>query len=217
MSDPELYGLVLAGGKSARMRRDKAALVYHESRGSGVTQLQAAVSLITPYVSRAFVSVRADQLQDPLRARFSRIVDRHEDAGPMAGIVAAQMEHPGVAWLVVACDLPFLDRATLESLIRARQPECAATAYRSNWDGLPEPLCTIFEPKSAAPMLAQLTAGDKPCPRKFLGGADTVLLDLPHREALENVNTPAQYAAAASRLQSSVDPANPLDRERIAS
>jgi len=202
MSDPELYGLVLAGGKSTRMHRDKAALAYH----AGMTQLEAAVSLITPYVSRAFVSVRAAQLQDPLRARFSRIVDRHEDAGPMAGIVAAQMAYPGVAWLVVACDLPFLDRVTLAHLIRARQPARVATAYRSSWDGLPEPLCTIYESRSAEAMLAQLTAGQgKPCPRKFLSVADTGLLDLPHREALENVNTPAEYAAAASRVQSTAN------------
>jgi molybdopterin-guanine dinucleotide biosynthesis protein A len=181
--------------------------------------------------------VRADQLQDPLRARFARIVDRHADVGPLAGIVAAQLEYPGVAWLVVACDLPFLDQITLEHLIRARQPERAATAYRSNWDGLPEPLCTIYEPKSAEAILAlaQLSAGghsaghghdqhkrhgqhkgkSKPCPRHFLGSADTLLLDLPHREALENVNTPAEYAAAASRFQARVE--TTADPARMAS
>ena len=50
------------------------------------------------------------------------------------------------AWLVLACDLPFLDRATLQHLIAQRASARLATAYRSSSDGQPEPLCAIFEP-----------------------------------------------------------------------
>ena len=48
-----LNGLVLAGGRSTRMQRDKAALEYRP----GVTQLDAAMSLLDGRVARAFVSV----------------------------------------------------------------------------------------------------------------------------------------------------------------
>src|SRR6185437_12236795 len=99
-----LYGLVLAGGRSTRMQRDKAALEY-----GGRSQLERAVELITPLVERVFVSVRGDQTGDPLRARFAQIVDSGEAAGPIAGIIAAQSRHPEAAWLVLACDLPLLD------------------------------------------------------------------------------------------------------------
>ena len=61
-----LYGLVLAGGRSSRMQRDKAALTYH-----GRTQLEWAMELVTPFVERAFVSVRPDQQSDPVRAKFA--------------------------------------------------------------------------------------------------------------------------------------------------
>jgi len=74
-----VYGLVLAGGRSSRMHRDKAALQYH-----GRTQLDWAMSLIVPYVERAFVSVRPDQAEDPVRARFPTIADTHENLGPIA-------------------------------------------------------------------------------------------------------------------------------------
>ena len=70
----------------------------------------------------AFVSVRPDQVQDPVRAQYPQIVDTHENLGPIAGIIAAQAAHPDAAWLVLACDLPFLDAATLEHLLWARQP-----------------------------------------------------------------------------------------------
>ncbi|MGH8326674.1 MAG: NTP transferase domain-containing protein, partial [Steroidobacteraceae bacterium] len=149
-----LYGLVLTGGRSTRMQRDKAALEY-----AGQTQLERTVELITPLVEQVFVSVRAEQTGDPLRARFAQIVDHGEVAGPIAGIIAAQACHPDAAWLVLACDLPLLDRRTLEHLLRSRRPERQATAYRSSHDGLPEPLCAIYEPSSHEAIRAHVASG----------------------------------------------------------
>jgi molybdopterin-guanine dinucleotide biosynthesis protein A len=85
MSPPVLFGLVLAGGASTRMQRDKAALLYH-----GKPQLQWTYDLLTEVCERVFVSVRANQAQDPLRAGLPQIIDRLEGKGPIAGIVAAQ-------------------------------------------------------------------------------------------------------------------------------
>jgi molybdenum cofactor guanylyltransferase len=189
-----LYGLVLAGGRSTRMQRDKATLEY-----AGRSQLERAVELITPLVERVFVSVRPDQTGDPLRARFAQIVDSGEVEGPIAGIIAAQSRHPDAAWLVLACDLPLLDHETLEHLLRSRRPERQATAYRSSHDGLPEPLCAIYEPSSREPIRAHVANG-RDCPRKFLINADTVLLAQPEPGALDNVNTPKEYGSANSRV-----------------
>jgi len=178
------------------MQRDKAGLSYH-----GQTQLERAMSLLQPHVSRAFVSVRPDQTGDPLRARYEQIVDIQSDLGPIAGIMAAQARFPQAAWLVLACDLPFLDDATLAHLLFARQPQRLATAYRSSHDGLPEPLCAIYEPASRAALLAHVANG-KSCPRKFLINADAQLIDEPNPRALDNVNTPDEYGSAVASLRS---------------
>ncbi|HVS76620.1 MAG TPA: NTP transferase domain-containing protein [Steroidobacteraceae bacterium] len=198
-----LYGLVLAGGRSARMQRDKAALQY-----AGRTQLERAVELITPLVERVFVSVRHDQTGDPLRARFAQIVDSGEVEGPIAGILAAQSRHPDAAWLVLACDLPLLDHETLQHLVRSRQLERQATAYRSSHDGLPEPLCAIYEPSSREAIRAHVASG-RDCPRKFLLNADTALLEQPEPGALDNVNTPQEYGSALHRARPTGAPAAP--------
>jgi molybdopterin-guanine dinucleotide biosynthesis protein A len=192
---PPLYGLVLAGGRSSRMQRDKATLEYR----AGETQIDAAMNLLEGRVARAFVSVRADQAGDPARARYPRIVDRGGVEGPIAGIVAALAEHPGAAWLVLACDLPFLDAATLDVLLASRDPDADATAFRSSHDGLPEPLCAIYEPRAADKLAAHLAAG-RNCPRKFLIHANTHLLIQPNPRALDNVNTVDEYASAMSTL-----------------
>ena len=189
-----VYGLVLAGGRSTRMQRDKATLSYH-----GRTQLEWAMSLIEPHVERAFVSVRPEHNGDPIRARFAQIVDTREDLGPIAGIMAAQARYPDAAWLVLACDLPFLDSATLEHLLRARRPGSPATAFRSSHDGLPEPLCAIYEPSSREAIGAHV-AGGKQCPRKFLINANAHLIDEPNPRALDNINTPEEYGSAMASL-----------------
>jgi len=192
---PPLYGLLLAGGRSTRMQRDKAALQYH----AGESQLDAAMKLLAPRVAHAFVSVRADQRADATRAAYAQIVDGDDVEGPIAGITAAFAAHPDAAWLVLACDLPFLDATTLDTLIVSRDTARDATAYRSSHDGLPEPLCAIYEPRARAGLTAHI-AGGRTCPRKFLINAGTRLLDQPNPRALDNVNTVAEYGAAMSAL-----------------
>jgi molybdopterin-guanine dinucleotide biosynthesis protein A len=195
MSNPSLFGLVLAGGASTRMQRDKAALQYH-----GKPQLRWTYDLLAEVCERVYVSVRANQTQDPVRAAVPQIVDRLEEKGPIAGIIAAQEAHPEAAWLVVACDLPFLSRTTLDHLIAHRDPARCATAYRSTHDSLPEPLCAIYEPSSAQPIRAYVAAG-KDCPRKFLLNAAACLLNQPDPRALDNVNTIEEHRAAARALE----------------
>jgi molybdopterin-guanine dinucleotide biosynthesis protein A len=191
---PRVLGLVLAGGRSSRMKRDKATLPY-----AGRTQLERAAELVAAHVGEVFVSVREDQADDPVRSRFPRIVDRRTGIGPIAGIMAAQAERPDAAWLVLACDLPFLDDATLTHLLAHRDPSRVATAYRSAHDGLPEPLCAVYEPASRAAIDAFVAAG-RDCPRKFLINSDTRLLEQPNPRALENVNTPEEYGMATTNL-----------------
>lgn len=182
-----LHGLVLAGGRSTRMGRDKATLAYH-----GRSQLETSWALLAPRVTSCFVSVRPDQVGDPLRARHPQIVDGPEGAGPAAGIVAAQRAHPQAAWLVLACDLPFLDAGTLDALLAARDPDKLATAFRSAHDGLPEPLCAVYEP-AAGPHFARHIAEGRSCPRKFLLMHDVRIIDLPRADALDNVNSADEY------------------------
>lgn len=185
----DVYGLVLAGGASRRMQHDKALIDYH-----GEPQLLWTYRLLASLLPRVFVSVRADQRDEPLRQNLPQIVDTHAHAGPAAGILAAQTLYPQVAWLVVACDLPRLDAATLQHLLAARDPARAATAFLSAHDGLPEPLCALWEPSSHALLATRVEAG-RLCPRKVLIEGDTQLLQPFAPHALDNINTPEELAS----------------------
>ena len=156
-----VHGLILAGGSSSRMHQDKAALRYQ-----GRSQLDRALELAGRHVSSVFVSVRANQTADPMRARRPMIVDSVAGTGPIVGIRSALAAHPEAAWLVLACDLPFLSDAALSHLLRERDAASLATAYRSAHDGLPEPLCAIWEPAAAA-ALADVSSRRRGLPAKI--------------------------------------------------
>jgi molybdopterin-guanine dinucleotide biosynthesis protein A len=194
MKSAPVLGLVLAGGASTRMRRDKAALDYH-----GKPQLRWTWELLEEITGRAFVSVRSEQTSEALRVGLPQIVDQLEDAGPIAGIVSALRAHPGHAFLVVACDLPFISRSTLEHLLEHRDATRVATAYRSAHDGLPEPLCALYEPTALASM-EEFLADGRDCPRKFLMRSNALILEQPDPRSLDNVNTPDEFADARRRL-----------------
>ncbi|MBW8887076.1 MAG: NTP transferase domain-containing protein [Fibrobacteres bacterium] len=189
-----LYGLVLGGGRSERMGTDKAALAYH-----GKPQIRHSLELLEPLCARAFVSCRAEQAADPVFAGLPQIHDAFLGMGPMGGILSALRAHPGAAFLVIACDLPFLDAATLESLARGREPLRAATAFAGPQDGLPEPLCAIYEPRAYARAL-QLLGQGVDCPRKFILNSSAAILTAPDMRALRNVNDPGDYREALASI-----------------
>ncbi len=176
------------------MRTDKSTLLY-----LCLTQLDWVYGLVSKVCAATFVSVRPDQRDEPTRASYPQIVDREIGVGPLAGINAALLAHPKAAWLVVACDLPFLTEDVLRTLLEQRDPSQIATAYRSAHDALPEPLCAIWEPASIELVAAQLSSG-KQCPRKLLINARCKLVALPDARALDNVNTPEEAKAATQTL-----------------
>ena len=182
---PELYGLVLAGGKSERMGQDKGGINWH-----GKDQRYYMADLLKNYTDKVFISCRADQQQE-IDAAYQPLPDTFTGMGPYGAILSAFREQPEKAWLIVACDLPLLDKETLDFLIAQRDASGIATAFKNSYDGFPEPLITIWEPKSYPVVLSFLAQGYS-CPRKVLINSNTKLLQAPNPEALTNVNTPEE-------------------------
>ncbi|MDZ7643191.1 MAG: NTP transferase domain-containing protein [Woeseiaceae bacterium] len=185
---------MLAGGESRRMGSDKALL----SRG-GETQLGHAYRLLAGCTEQAWISTRESQAAGAERARYPQIVDRYAGLGPLAGILSAMDQAPDAAWLVLACDLPNVDEATLRALLAGRAPAQPFTAFRSSHDDLPEPLCAIYEPGSRA-LLDGFIADGVNCPRKIMIRSATALLRQPDPAALDNVNTPQDLEENAARV-----------------
>ena len=178
----ERAGWILAGGQSRRMGSDKALI---EIDGELLLARTANILLATC----GSVAV----IGDPARyGAFGLpvIADRFPGLGPLAGIEAA-LGATHVDWnLIVACDMPALDRETIETLFEAVDGDCALPAYP---DGKVEPLCAVYHRRAHSAILAALESGA----RRITEALERVAVRYVriHRpEPFANLNTPQDLA-----------------------
>jgi molybdenum cofactor guanylyltransferase len=178
---PTIKGLILAGGKSQRMGRDKGLIEYH-----GQSQVDYLLAEFSKAGIEAFVSCRPDQYED-----YERITDKFEGLGPYGAILSAFQSDPNSGWLVAACDLPLVNAGTFEILKTQRDSTKLATCFYNPETDFPDPLITLWEPKSYMRLLEFLALGYS-CPRKVLINSDVKMVKLENPEILKNVNTPEE-------------------------
>jgi molybdopterin-guanine dinucleotide biosynthesis protein A len=174
-----LNGLILAGGKSSRMGRDKSLIVFHN-----LPQRLHLFNLLKPFCDNVYLSCKNTT---NIPHDLNPLPDQFEIDSPLNGILSAFVHEPNAAWLAVAVDMPFVDTATIEALIQNRNPGNVATCFYDS-DGIkPEPLLTIWEPR-AFPLLREFQKRGAISPRQFLMENDIHLLTVPDKRALVNVN-----------------------------
>ena len=178
MSKHDLFGLVLIGGKSSRMGADKSLISYHD-----VTQRDHAFHLLEKHCEKVFLSCNPAQKTD---INLPYIEDQLCE-GPLTGIIAAHEAFPDVSWLVIACDMPYLDDQLLNQLISMRVTHKAATCFKKS---LIEPLCAIWENSCFSDLTAYYKSGQK-SPKTFLDTRDVKVIELSDDEGekLRNINS----------------------------
>jgi molybdopterin-guanine dinucleotide biosynthesis protein A len=183
--------VILAGGKSSRMGRDKAWLDV-----GGRSLLARQVELAGTLGAReVFVSGRADV--DYTALGYQVLLDRFPGAGPLAGIEAALAAATSPLVLVLAVDMPHMSVDVLRQLVG----QCAETTGAiPRVAGEIEPLAAVY-PKSALPLVTELlsksvaadvrrlTLDDQP------DGASSRRL-LPEQEVRRAVKSPSARAFA---------------------
>jgi len=128
------------------------------------------------------------------------VEDKFIELGPFGAILSAFQKDPNAAWLVVACDLPFLNQKALTFLKENRAISKVATAFHNPETNFPDPLITIWEPKSYQILLNFLAQGYS-CPRKVLINSDIETLTY-DSSILTNVNDPVAFEKIMKRISS---------------
>jgi molybdopterin-guanine dinucleotide biosynthesis protein A len=174
--------LVLAGGRSERMGIDKGMILWH-----GVPQRYWLADLLHSLGCNTFISCRRDQAAT-IDKRYQVLRDAHEDRGPFGALLTAFEFDRHSSWLMVACDLPFIDAPVIELLISARGSSKMATAFINSSDGSPEPMISIWEPAC----YDVLASSNHSSLRRILQTGNVKLIALDNQQALMNVNTPGE-------------------------
>lgn len=145
----EPVGIVLAGGASSRMGRDKARLPLPDRR--------AGMSLPALAAERLAAVCAEVAVADGGRGLLAGLPTLADGAGqgPAAGILGAAAAYPGRRLLVLACDLPRVPAALLAELARP----AAADWSVPRWQGRLEPLCASYGPAALAALGRRVERG----------------------------------------------------------
>lgn len=182
-----IKGLILVGGKSTRMGKDKSQLCYF-----GKPQKEAAKELLENQGLKTFYSV------GKITKIENEIPDTFLNLGPFGGICSAFQKDPNVAWLVLATDVPFINAKIIQLLLKHRNPSKVATAIKGKGKEFVEPLITIYEPK-AYPILLQFLAQGYSCPRKMLINSEVEIVEVDDH-FIKNINTPGEFEEVKKEL-----------------
>ena len=146
----DLSAVILAGGQSRRMGRDKAWLEL-----DGRPLIARAEELVRILgVREIFISGRVETDYSLLGCPV--LLDERPGLGPLAGIERALQSAGEPLLLVLAVDLPRMTPAFLNTLIRHCQAETGAVPERA---GMLEPLAAVYPKRNHALAVEALNAG----------------------------------------------------------
>lgn len=148
---PKRTGIVLAGGSSRRMGKDKSQILFQGER-----LYQRSLRKLLPFCDDVVLSGHPSHF--PL-AKNPIIEDIIPAAGPIGGIYSIMKLYPANSYLVLAVDIPLVEDALLTLLCRADDGEHIIVP--KDLKGMYEPLVAIYPGKILQKMEEQINAGQR--------------------------------------------------------
>ena len=211
MSNEPTSAIILAGGASRRLGSDKRRLRLWGAHGP--TLLERTLALANELCDEALVALNDPELWPELPARLVR--DACVGAGPLGGIYAGLLACAHRYALVLACDMPFLQRDLLAAMLALPRDydvlALRAGAPRATRNDLGiEPLHAVYSRACLPTMREALETGERQVAALFprlrvrvLERADYAAYD-PDGLALFSLNTPEQLDQARQRIATRV-------------
>ncbi len=185
----KIVAIILAGGNSSRMGKNKALIPYNGKR------------LIDHIANQIYLSGIKEIIVSGTIEGYECIPDIIKNGGPMVGIatVISKAYSDYDSFMVLPVDLPLLNSDVINQLIENNNNKCDAICFKSN------PLPFIINKSST--LLNDLNSSnfidnfDKQSVKKFLSKFNTQFLELSKKNthALTNTNTPNEWALAISQ------------------
>jgi molybdenum cofactor guanylyltransferase len=187
-----LAGVVLAGGASRRMGRDKASLpIPATSDGSNpTTMVECVVDILSQRCDPVFVMAAQGQPLPALHAQILRDELRGLGPLPATGRALRAAAAAGVRFaFVCAVDMPFLTAELIDDLIRSAVETGAEVVLP--WDGQDHYLAAVYRTDLADRVDALVAAGERKM-RALVDSSDAQRIVTSDSRSLTNVNTEAE-------------------------
>jgi molybdopterin-guanine dinucleotide biosynthesis protein A len=149
---PPTTGIILAGGSSSRMGRDKALLLLPGNQA--VTFIEHLASLLIASCTETLIVARDQAQASGYGFAGVRIIsDKTPDHGPLMGLFSGLSAIHTQHALVVAVDMPFVQPAVLSFLLS--QPLASHTLLVPLVHNVPQVLLAMY-PRSVLPLIEEL-------------------------------------------------------------
>ena len=176
----DITGIILAGGKSTRMGRDKGLLRLKDK-----LFIEHIIEALLPFVSSIII---VSDNKDYDRFNAKRVSDLIKEAGPMAGIYTGLYYSKTENNIILSCDVPFMDKAILKQLISENDASLDVVQVQSQDKTMP--LIALYKRRCKHLCLILLESGERRL-RVFVDQlkVKTILLDKGLEKHTLNVNT----------------------------
>ncbi|MDO9512454.1 MAG: molybdenum cofactor guanylyltransferase [Bacteroidales bacterium] len=185
MDFQNVTGLILAGGQSRRMGRDKAL-----SPIRGLRLIDYAIQSLSFLSPRILISYNGILPADITITTVCDIIPGH---GPASGLHASLTACPTSRCLVISTDMPLIGREFLMDLLQ--YPSSKPIVAAMSPDGFVEPLCAVYEASLSVLLKQQMENGRNKL-MDFLSMAGYEAVDSSKiskhwsQEMFSNINTP---------------------------
>ncbi len=177
--------IILAGGQSSRMGRDKRFLDIE-----GVPLVEHVYSQLQSDFAEVLLSV-ADEPVSGLPG-IRQIHDEYRDAGPMGGVASVLAESNHRVNFVTACDIPWIPMNLVREMLRRSKSYQIVVPVDES--GRFETLFAVYS-REVLPLMRELLENGERRIRMLYDKVDTCYLDIPEWINLRNLNTREDYLA----------------------
>ena len=167
MSNPNITGIILAGGKSSRMGTDKGLIPF-----KGKALIHYAEEILKTFCGQIIISSNSsnyDFLGYPV------VKDIYPNSGPMGGIYSALCHSKTDLNIVISCDMPFINEGLIKDLISSADKYDVVVPWYK--DDHFEPMAAAYQKKNSEIFLSFIKDNNYRIP-DFYNVVNTLKLDM---------------------------------------
>lgn len=194
-----IAGGILSGGLSSRMGTAKDRLQLPDGR----SMIQSVLDALLLVCNEVIVAGSELPLLLKENERVHFVKDNYPGGGPLAGIEAILSTGYSDAYLIAACDQPFLNQELLRKLVpEQREMPCF---YDCSHNGIIEPLPGYYPVSMLADVRDSLRRNRRAL-KSLIADSDVLLLEIEasSSQLLRSVNTPEEFKAAGKSWQGGI-------------